>query len=603
VALVWDIAIHYPLPFLGTVSLQIANGSCNGLYAWLTAGVINGLVAGHGAVPWSAAFGAALALENVSSTFMGPARSWLANLAVLRIQRRVLEHAAAQPLLRFADSEWVDRLARGTRDLGDRLGGWLGGIFDLLGAGVQVLGMLLAVFALGGGATMITALILASVVNIVSQGRVVRVELQRAQRQARPRRELERWAWLAMGRAAAAEVRTFGIGHWLRARWEAAYLVCAEEDLAAARLRLRWDGISNAADIGAYVAVLVLASQAALHAGPDRAAGVFAALLEAAVTMQGFLSSLFGAAGRMYAHGTFVGDLAPLLRAGGPIPQAAQGAIHSAAHIDVKAAPDADGPRPASVRIDRVSFRYPRAAADALRGITAEIRPGEVVALVGPNGAGKSTLAAIVLGLLVPDSGTVRLDDEGSVPRGASAVFQDFVRYTLPIRDNVAFGSLDRHGADADLRVALKQAGSPLAEGDLDEWLGPEFGGRDLSGGEWLRLAVARGLVGHRGVLVLDEPTAAIDPLAEIALVRQLLDPDYERTILIVSHRLGIARAADRILVLDSGCLVEEGDHNTLLRRGGLYSRMWRVQASWYGPLDAPGSERAAPESGPLPGA
>jgi len=200
---------------------------------------------------------------------------------------------------------------------------------------------------------------------------------------------------------------------------------------------------------------------------------------------------------------------------------------------------------------------------------------------VGPNGAGKSTLAALLLGLHAPDRGRVRVGGAPPAPGLASAVFQDFVRYRLTVRDNVGFGDLRRLRDDAALGGALERAGSDLG-GTLDVWLAPEFGGRDLSGGEWLRVAIARGTLPPAGLVVLDEPTAALDPLAEVDLVRRLLALGRGRTAVVVSHRLGVARLADRVLVLDGGRLVEEGSHAELLARGGLYARLWQAQASWY---------------------
>ena len=161
-------------------------------------------------------------------------------------------------------------------------------------------------------------------------------------------------------------------------------------------------------------------------------------------------------------------------------------------------------------------------------------------------------------------------------------MFQDFERFTLPVRDHVGFGALSRLEDETALRVALATAGSDLAVEDLGTWLGPEFGGRDLSGGQWLRVALARAVVGEAPLVVLDEPTAAIDPLEEVEVVRRMLALGGRRTAIVVSHRLGIARAADRILVLDQGRVVEEGHHDTLVARGGLYARMWEAQASWY---------------------
>ena len=583
--LCWDIAVHAPGPVATTLAITLLNGARNGLYAWLTAGVINGLVSGHGAVGWSAWFAAVLTMENLSWTFIWPARDWLRDVAVLRVQERVLRRAAAAPLLAFSDPEWVDRLSRASGDLGGRMGQWLRGVFDLLGAITQVAGMLLAVLALGGGFRLVAVLGIASLVGVFCQDRLARVELLRSQRLARPRRLATAWSGLLTARAAAAEVRLFDLGGWVAGRWEQAYRVCALEDVRTALRRLGWEGLSTGTDLAAYVAVLVLAGLAASHAGPARAAGVFAALLEAAVLMQGFFSNLLGAAGGMHEHGSFVADLAPLLFTDEPSGEGVPA---------VRGQGWAGARSPAVVDVDGVRFRYPAAAAgaEALRGVSARIAPGEVVALVGPNGAGKSTLAALILGLLPPGAGSVRVDGVTPVcgQSSGAAVFQDFVRFTLPLRDNVGFGQLDRREDAPALRQALETAGSRLAAEDLELWLGPEFEGRDLSGGEWLRVAIARGVLGASGLIVLDEPTAALDPLGEVEIVRRMLALGRDRTAIVVSHRLGIARAADRILVLDEGRVAEEGRHADLLAAGGLYARMWRAQASWYAQGPAAGT-------------
>lgn len=311
--LAWDIAVRAPGPAVTVLLIQLCNGARNGLYVWLTAGVINGLVNGHGAVAWTTGFAAVLMGENLTWTFMLPARNWLRDVATLRTQERVLDLAARAPLLRFSDPQWVDRLSRASGNLSDRMGGWLAGVFDLVGAVVQVGGMLLAVFALGGRVALIAALLGASVVGVICQGRLSGVELARSQRLARPRRVAAAWSGLLTARAAAPEVRVFDIGEWLRSRWEAAYRLTAGEDLRTALRRFGWEGLNSAADLGAYALVLVLAAVAALHTGPARAPGVFAALLEASIGMQGFFGNLLGTAGGMHQHTSFVADLASLL--------------------------------------------------------------------------------------------------------------------------------------------------------------------------------------------------------------------------------------------------------------------------------------------------
>ena len=211
--------------------------------------------------------------------------------------------------------------------------------------------------------------------------------------------------------------------------------------------------------------------------------------------------------------------------------------------------------------------------------MTFQARPGETLAIVGENGAGKSTLAGVLLGLYTPSAGRLAVGSGPSPVRGG-AVFQDFARYSLTVRDNVGFGDLPAWSDDAVLRAALRHAGSGLAE-SLDDWLGPEFGGRDLSGGQWQRLATARGFMPEAALIVLDEPAAALDPLAELGVYTRFGALTRGRTAVLISHRLGSARLCDRILVLDGGRVVEDGTHAELLAQGGLYAQLFTAQAQW----------------------
>ena len=248
----------------------------------------------------------------------------------------------------------------------------------------------------------------------------------------------------------------------------------------------------------------------------------------------------------------------------------------------------APGPASALACAD-VWFTYPGSAAPALAGVTLAVAPGEKVALVGENGAGKTTLTKLMLGLYLPERGRVTVDggDPRTAPPGRlSAVFQEFVHYPLSLAENVAIAAPPALHDRTRLRAVLAQAQAlDLAAnlpGGLDSLLLPDVGGTDLSGGQWQRLALARGLFPDPGVLVLDEPTAALDPLAELEVFRRFAEMAAGRTAVLVSHRLGICRLADRVLVLSGGRLVEEGAHAELLAAGGLYARMFEAQARWY---------------------
>ena len=246
------------------------------------------------------------------------------------------------------------------------------------------------------------------------------------------------------------------------------------------------------------------------------------------------------------------------------------------------------------VAVEDLGFTYPGASLPALRGVSFALAPGERVALVGPNGAGKSTLVRCLLGVYRPTTGRVCLD---GVPQEAmapaelrahlAAVFQEHARYRLTLREGIGFGRVEALGDEPRILAAARRGGAQDVlrdvPGGLDAWLDrARPGGTDLSGGQWRRVAVARAHMRDADILVLDEPTAALDPEAETELFHAFAAMAKGRTAILVSHRLGFARLADRVLVLDGGRLVEEGSHEALVARGGLYAALWAVQAQRY---------------------
>ena len=246
---------------------------------------------------------------------------------------------------------------------------------------------------------------------------------------------------------------------------------------------------------------------------------------------------------------------------------------------------------PSHLQIENVSFFYPNTQEPVLHHINLTVNKGERVALVGPNGAGKSTLARLLLGLYRPQTGVIHV---GDIPLNkenrqewlthCSAVFQDFTCYDLTARENIIFGDLEH----PERMEAASTAGGAASVVDglnagYETVLGPTFGGRDLSGGEWQRIATARGFMRETPwLVVLDEPTAALDPLAEQAVFERFIERSAGRTSVLISHRLSSVRTCDRIIVLDNGTIVEDGNHETLLAKDGLYAQFFRAQAQWY---------------------
>ena len=243
------------------------------------------------------------------------------------------------------------------------------------------------------------------------------------------------------------------------------------------------------------------------------------------------------------------------------------------------------------IAVEDISFFYPNSQEPTLTDITLTFKKGERVAIVGPNGAGKTTLARVLLGLYRPHTGSIRVgeillteENRRAWLTHCSAVFQDFTQYHLTARENIIFGDLQHpeRMETASMAGGATSVVDGLTEG-YETVLGPTFGGRDLSGGEWQRLATARSFMRETPwLVVLDEPTAALDPLAEQAVYERFIERSAGRTSVLISHRLSSVRTCDRILVVDKGRIVEDGDHETLLAKDGLYAQFFKAQAQWY---------------------
>jgi ATP-binding cassette, subfamily B, bacterial len=246
------------------------------------------------------------------------------------------------------------------------------------------------------------------------------------------------------------------------------------------------------------------------------------------------------------------------------------------------------------VEFRSVGFRYPGSSSETLSDISFCIRPGECVALFGVNGSGKSTITKLLNRLYDPTEGTVFLEgcdlreyELGELRRNVSLVFQDFARYNRSAYTNVAIGAPDRFDDRSAVIQSVRRAGAGGLINSFkeryDQMLGLSFeGGIDLSGGQWQRLAIARGCMADALIYVFDEPTSSIDAAAEYDLMNRLTDIIRGRMSLIVSHRFSTLRRADRIVVLDEGRIVQQGTHGQLLASGGHYATMFRLQASLF---------------------
>ena len=243
---------------------------------------------------------------------------------------------------------------------------------------------------------------------------------------------------------------------------------------------------------------------------------------------------------------------------------------------------------------EEVGFRYPGTETWAVRSLSFRLAAGEVLALVGENGAGKTTIVKLLTRLYDPTEGRVLLDgrplsdyDLDDLRARIGVIFQDFVRFDFTAAENVAVGRIEEREDAA--RIA-RAAGRSLADGVIerlplgyDQPLGKRFAdGVDLSGGQWQKIALSRAYMREAEILILDEPTAALDARAEFEVFQRFRDLSRGRSCVLISHRFSTVRMADRILVLDGGKVIEAGTHEELQARGGRYAELFELQAAGY---------------------
>ncbi|MEK5163613.1 ABC transporter ATP-binding protein [Paenibacillus sp. FSL R5-0527] len=253
--------------------------------------------------------------------------------------------------------------------------------------------------------------------------------------------------------------------------------------------------------------------------------------------------------------------------------------------------PEKRMPRPQKVdiKLSNVSFSYPMTDKEALDNISLTIPSGQTLAIVGENGSGKTTLCRVIMGLYEASQGEVTYGDmpvKNLSYDHTSAVFQKYCKYNMTVRENLIISQMDKPTDEAMLMDICDKSGVILKgesyKDGLNTMLGRDFDGIEISGGQWQRIAIARGLFREGDLMILDEPTSAIDPLEETRLYNDFAEICQDKTAIIVTHRLGSVRIADRIIVLKDGRIVQDGTHSELISMDGEYKNMYESQRKWY---------------------
>jgi ATP-binding cassette subfamily B protein len=489
---------------------------------------------------------------------------------------RIMQHAATLDLTSFEDPVFYDKLERARVQATDRIS-MLNAIGNLVQQFVTLASFAIALFAYNP--LLFFFLVICVVPSFLGESHFAFLGYSLAYSLTPMRRELDYLRTLGTSRESAKELKIFGLAPWLRERFSGITDHVINENRKMARRRLGWGMVfgilGSLGYYGAYAYVVLQALQGKISIGYLQ----FLVGTIGGTSTQ--IASLFSTFSSIADQSLFLTDLIEFF-AMKPRIQTATNAIPA--------------PRPIRAGFDfqKVCFHYPGVERLVLRDLNLRLEPGERIALVGANGQGKTTLVKLLTRLYDPTSGRILLDgvdlreyDIDSLQREIGVIFQDFVRFDMAARANIGVGRLEHMENESRIREA---AGKSRADeiltklpGNLDQMLGRRFeGGVDLSGGEWQKFALARAYLRDAQVLVLDEPTAALDAIAEYEVFKRFSELTEGRMALLISHRFSTVRMADLIVVLEGGAIREQGTHQQLMALGGRYAEMFELQAANY---------------------
>jgi ATP-binding cassette subfamily B protein len=514
---------------------------------------------------------------------LGLVRNVLGARLGVDINVTILEKALGLELRFFEDPDFYDKLTRARREASSRPIALVTTAFGLVQSIITLVGYGALLVRFSGWAVL--ALCLATVPATIAEMRFSKLAFKIRNWRSPESRRLVYLEYVLANDEHAKEVKLFGIGPMLLERYKALSEEFYEEDRKLYVKRAKWTQllslVGTGTFYGAYAAMALMAAAGALTLG-----NMTMYVVAFRQGQQAFQSAL-AAIGEMYEHNLYMSNLWEYLKLAGDGAVAGAGARAGTS--------SAGGDASAGIVLEDVGFKYPGKDAWALRHVSLSIPAGESLALVGQNGAGKTTLVKLMTRLYEPTEGRILLDgrdlrewDPEVLRKRFGVLFQDFNQYQLKIRENVGMGSVEHLEDEPRIHRAVESGGAgeivSSLEGGLDAPLGRWFqDGTELSGGQWQKIALARGFMREEAdILVLDEPTAALDAEAEHAVFARFRELAEGRTTIVISHRFPTVRMARNIVVLDHGSVIERGTHDELVARGGQYAKMFALQAEGY---------------------
>jgi ATP-binding cassette, subfamily B, bacterial len=589
--MVWETNRAY---VVGILVLRVARSAVPLAVLWIGKLIVDevvhaiAVVQSGGPLPWTRLallLGIELAIALVGeglSRVSALLESLLGDLFANRTSVQLMQHAASLDLEQFENAEIYDKLERARRQTVGRIG-----LFTMLLATLQDLITLISLAAALAVYVpwLLVLLVVAVLPSLLGETHFASLGYSLLYSWTPERRQLDYLRYIGASDISAKELKLFGLSDFLVGRYDrlSHEFYQANKSLAVRRsvVSTLLSFVGTLGYYGAYAVIIYLTVVSHESRAGVFTIGVLTFLAGSFRQSRDLIQRVLLSLSQVFEQSLYLEDLFTFL------------------DIEPTIRPK-PGSRtvPVPIRIgfafEGVGFKYPGSEHWAVRGLDFSLSPGERVALVGENGAGKTTLVKLMARLYDPDEGRILLDgvdlreyDVESLRRNIGVIFQDFVRYDFVLKENIAVGNIGRLGDEPAIRTAaersLADSVAQRFQARYDQMLGKRFdGGVDLSGGEWQKVALARAYMRDAQLLILDEPTAALDARAEYEVFLRFSELTKGRMAVLISHRFSTVRMADRILVLKNGELVEQGTHEALVSLGGLYSELFQLQAAGY---------------------
>jgi ATP-binding cassette, subfamily B, bacterial len=567
----WNITIRIAVAFLPVAIGVVARS------------IINGVIQAraHGSLPqnfwWLVGSEMSLAvLTGILSRAVDYFDNLLADRYTHHVSVEVMRKAASLDVTVYEDPVFYDRLERARVQATDRL------------AMIQQMGRLIqqSITAVAFSAVLVyyspfllLLLIFGIVPAFLGESHFAFLTYAKNFRQTPARRQMDYLRQVGGSKEAAKELKLFNLSEYLTGRFTALSQGIYEENVALNRRRLFWGGVLAILGQLGYYAAYGLSIYRTLQG--RYSIGDLTLITTAIMQAMSNIQQAFSTASGVADQALFLTDLIAFFE------------MKPRVESKVNGLP---APRPIvrGFEFRNVSFAYPGTDRPVLSNFNFTLSPGERIALIGENGQGKTTIVKLITRLYDPTEGEVLLDgvdlreyDVADLHAEMGVIFQDFMRYEMTASENIAVGRIEVPHTQEELEYAAEKslASEVIAKlhGKYGQMLGRRFeGGVDLSGGEWQKLALARAYLRDAQLLILDEPTAALDARSELEVFERFAELTYGKMALLISHRFSTVRMADRIVVLEAGRLVEQGTHSQLITLGGRYAAMFEMQAASY---------------------